>query len=275
MPMASLPHPRKLALFAALSLADLALTWFLLQRAAGRAYESNPVAAWWLSSFGRPGLVGFKLAGVGVVVGLVLLLSRHRPRAAGRVLAFGRSALSAVVLYSGCLVRDVAAERRELAATEAEGKRLETRLHDVSRCLDVKRRLAAEVIAGRLTLLEAAAHFHDLNRDWPASKWEQFRQHWPGRSDDERHCREVISYVRSELQNLRRADLGPVACLEDELREYLDRGELCLPESVTPAPAGEAEPPVLVGEKFVEPGNDWAGRGQGDEVIYSGGHGGR
>ena len=36
-------HPRKLFLFAALSLADLALTWFLLERRGGGAYEQNPV----------------------------------------------------------------------------------------------------------------------------------------------------------------------------------------------------------------------------------------
>jgi hypothetical protein len=108
--MSGLVCGRKLFLFAALSLADLALTSLLLQRAEGRAWESNPIAAWWLNRFGWPGLAGFKLATVLVVLSLVLVVSRHRPRSGERLLGFGCSTLLAVVLYSGFLVYGLEAE---------------------------------------------------------------------------------------------------------------------------------------------------------------------
>src|SRR5262245_42806460 len=47
-----LPHPRKLLLFALLSVADLTLTWALIQYGRGQFYEGNPVAAWFLRSGG-------------------------------------------------------------------------------------------------------------------------------------------------------------------------------------------------------------------------------
>src|SRR5262249_41553021 len=55
-----IPHCRKLLLFLLLSLTDLWLTWFLVQRSDGAVYEGNPVAAWWLSRYGLPGLALFK-----------------------------------------------------------------------------------------------------------------------------------------------------------------------------------------------------------------------
>ena len=239
--MATLTHPRKLALFAALSLADFALTRFLLERGGGAAYESNPVAAWWLTTFGWAGLAGFKLALVGLVVGLALVVSRYRPRAGGRVLAFGCSALLGVVLYSGFLVRGLAAEAGAPAAAEseraaeAEGERLEALSRGARRRLDAKAGVILEVLQGRLTLPEAAARFRDLNDQLPAFNWEQFRQAYPGRSDDERHCQQVIQFVRNEVQARGAADLAPVARLEAELHERLDRGDLRLPER-GPAP---------------------------------------
>jgi hypothetical protein len=89
---------RGLLLFTALSLADLTLTWFLLERSRGCVYESNPAASWCLARFGLGGLAGFKGGVVLTVAALVLLVARHRPRAARRVLAFASSTLLAVVL---------------------------------------------------------------------------------------------------------------------------------------------------------------------------------
>ena len=240
--MASLTHSRKLALFATLSLADLALTRFLLERGGGAAYESNPVAAWWLATFGWAGLAGFKLALVGLVVGLALVVSRYRPRAGGRLLAFGCSALLAVVLYSGFLVRGLAAEAGAPAAAseraaEAEREKLDALLHGVARRVDAKEQVAQEVAEGRLTLAEAAARFRDMNQQLPAFAWDTFRQAYPGRSDDERHCRQVIEFVRAQVQALSMADRAVAGRLEAELQEHLDRGDLRLPE---PVPADRA-----------------------------------
>jgi hypothetical protein len=242
--MVTLSHPRKLALFAALNLADLALTWHLVGRGGGAAYESNPVAAWWLVSFGWAGLAGFKLAAVGVVAALALVVSRSRPRVGGRLLAFGCSALLGVVLYSGFLVHGLAAEASAPAAAEpartaeTESEKLDSQLQEVSRRLYGKEHVAAEVARGRLTLLEAAARFRDLNAELPGFQREQFRSVYPGRSDDERHCWQVIRFVRTELQDVPNAVPRVVGRLEAELQARVDRGDLRLPEPVPAAQAG-------------------------------------
>ena len=97
-------HPRKLFLFTSLNLADLFLTYQLLENGEGRVYESNPIAEAWLARYGWAGLVVFKLAGVLLVTGLCLFISLHRPRASGLVLVFSCTVLTAVVLYSCCLL---------------------------------------------------------------------------------------------------------------------------------------------------------------------------
>jgi hypothetical protein len=97
------PHLRKIALFVVLSMTDLYLTWRLLVDSHGKVYESNPVANWWLTSFGWPGLVCYKLFLVCFIVSVVLLISRFRPHSGGRFLGFACAVLTAVVLYSGSL----------------------------------------------------------------------------------------------------------------------------------------------------------------------------
>jgi hypothetical protein len=93
-----------ISLFIALSMADLALTGELLQRSQGAIYESNPVANWWLKSYGWPGLVGFKLIIVMFIVSLVVAISRLRPATGGRFLGFACIALTVVIIYSSNLL---------------------------------------------------------------------------------------------------------------------------------------------------------------------------
>src|SRR5262249_33959242 len=95
----------KLALFVALSVLDLVLTWYLLRGRPGRFYEGNPVAGWWLASFGWVGLAGFKVAVVLVALGAIAAVARARPRAAGWLLSFACLATAAVVTYSCCLLK--------------------------------------------------------------------------------------------------------------------------------------------------------------------------
>src|SRR5438552_959845 len=93
-------HSGKLLVFAALSFADFMLTAHLLQRNGGHVYEGNPIASAWLNSYGWAGLAMFKSLMVLLVVGLCLVISRHRPRVGGRVLQLGCFVTGGVVLYS-------------------------------------------------------------------------------------------------------------------------------------------------------------------------------
>jgi hypothetical protein len=160
--MSGLPCCRKPFLFAGLSLIDLTLTWIILWRAEGFACESNPVAAWWLDRFGWPGLAGFKVAIVLLVVTLTSVVSRHHPRAGTRLLTFGCCALLAVVQYSAALVLRAEAEADSAAAAKIRYCRGSMR--DVERVLVRKRaydrllvRLTEDLAEHRRSLVEAVA----------------------------------------------------------------------------------------------------------------------
>lgn len=101
-----------------------------------------------------------------------------------------------------------------------------------------KLRLANRAADGGLSLPDAAARFRRLDRASPRFHWEEFRHAYPGRSDDERHCREVISFVRAALIN-RPDRQGDVARLQAELEGALrTRGAFTLP--ACPEAAGGA-----------------------------------
>jgi hypothetical protein len=159
--MPALAHPRKLSLFALLSLADLALTCFLLGRPGGGAYEWNPVASWWLIRFGWAGLAGFKLGILLLIAALILVVSRSRPRAAGRLLTFGCVALLAVVVYSGSLVRGVRAQSAQYEQIQGERRELDRGLTGRIEFSILLERLRSELTAGRCDLAEAVETLAD------------------------------------------------------------------------------------------------------------------
>jgi hypothetical protein len=160
--MIALIHPRRLLLFLLLSLSDLLLTWLLVERGGGAVYESNPVADWWLGSYGWAGLAAFKLLTVLVVVGLTVLVSRARPRSGGLILSVACSVLALVVGYSCYLVgggaraadepdpAQFARLRAEEASLDAEWQKSE----EYRATLD---QLSADLAAGRCSLTEATA----------------------------------------------------------------------------------------------------------------------
>ena len=90
-------------LFAALSLADLILTFELLYQGGG-VIEGNPVANALLMHYGQAGMVAFKLADVVLVGWLSLLLGLSRPDAARRLLSAGCAIVGLVTLYSSWLI---------------------------------------------------------------------------------------------------------------------------------------------------------------------------
>ena len=96
----------------------------------GAVHESNPVAAWWLGHYGWLGLAGFKAATMAVAAGLGVVIFFRRPVTGHRVLAFGCTALAAVVLYSGYLCDGLHRRPGDLDSAEA------ARLQETSERLD-------------------------------------------------------------------------------------------------------------------------------------------
>jgi hypothetical protein len=129
---------------------------------------------------------------------------------------------------------------------DAEQARLEfeQRAPALHRRMQRKQRVVQAVLAGRVTLLEAAAYFRALDREGPSYNWDYFRARWPGDSDDERHCHQVLDFVYLQMGGSNGSPAEPVNCMAEaartklraELDEHLRRGQLRLPE-VTEFPA--------------------------------------
>lgn len=121
-------------------------------------------------------------------------------------------------------LRDLQSERRRSNELDAQRER-------ILRWQEQMGEVVRAVIASRITLLEAAARFRELDRQLPEFNWEMFRQAYPGSSDAERHCRHVIASAEAELCRRPQEAAGVVARLEAELQEHLKRdGAICLPD---------------------------------------------
>jgi hypothetical protein len=121
--------------------------------------------------------------------------------------------------------------RRQMEAERQRAALLDRRTEVVRRRLDAKNEIVGQLVDGRLTLAEAAAWFKALNEspaDCPAVPHGEF----PGASEGERLCRQVMSWVRADLsrQSASQAEAMSVR-LEEELRTLLGRdGTVHLPQ---------------------------------------------
>ena len=113
----------------------------------------------------------------------------------GALLYFGGMGFAILVHECG-EVPEMLAQLQEERDRTAELERLEKRLF---RRIDGKNQAMAELLGGRLTLVEAAARFRDLEEtlgDTPASAWRP----QCAATDGERLCREVIHWVYARFR---------------------------------------------------------------------------
>jgi hypothetical protein len=138
------------------------------------------------------------------------------------------SSLGLILLRTDPTVEQRPASAAESICDSQRAENLEGQKRAAFHRLEAKRRIAHDLIAQRLTLLQAAELFLDLNELNPDFHWEGFRNLHPEMSDDERCCRQVIAIVRWEL--LADPDQGKavVKRLEAELQAHLRGGALRL-----------------------------------------------
>jgi hypothetical protein len=220
-----------LFLFAALSVADLALTWALLKRAPGCAHEANPIASWFLAHFGMLGLAGFKASVVVLVAALLLFVGRHRPQTARRIIVFGCGTLLAVVLYSGVLVYRVEAVAPALKLALESERNLERTAHHLRAYIVLRDRLRDDLVARRCTLAEAvnrlAASAHVQRPQWLGEAQRQCPPGWGRRECLADHL------VAQALRSRHQAAGAPGS---DQLaRELNAQLQSCLSRGVPPA----------------------------------------
>jgi hypothetical protein len=88
----------------------------------------------------------------------------------------------------------------------------------------VREELVEQVLAGRLTMWQAAARFRAADATLPPVQQTSHRSAFRGETEDERYCREVIFRVESALEwQPRRATAVTPARLTEELERVLKR----------------------------------------------------
>lgn len=107
---------------------------------------------------------------------------------------------------------------------------LEKAIRLANQCTQERARVVLLVSQGRMSLLEAAARWADLNRR-PWYDMRLFQEAHPGASDEEKYCRGMIEMVANLLAEQDPCQAEAVrAQLEHELDDHLRRGPLTLPE---------------------------------------------
>jgi hypothetical protein len=182
-------HLPKLALYAALSIADLLMTRELLQAGDGNVYEGNPFAEAWQASFGLLGLSAYKAVAMLLATGCILYVSLHRPRLGGRLLVFACGATAAVVCYSCYLAHHIdpstALTQDDAWSTRSRGQWLDQEMARQKSYEALLGQLSEDLIDRRCTLTEAVALLSESEKARDPRWLEVLHRTWPGRSDAE------------------------------------------------------------------------------------------
>jgi hypothetical protein len=95
--------------------------------------------------------------------------------------------------------------------------------------MEARDRLVEALLADRLTLLQAAAGFRDLDQGSPEFNLGRFRQKASGQTDEERYCRLVILWAEAQHVDSPERAARVAARLGEELKAHLRDGTIHLP----------------------------------------------
>ena len=135
---------------------------------------------------------------------------------------------SAAIVFAGVIaVHSAVRPVEKPAAGSAEVRPADPQSQMITARTTAKAAIAGELIAGRRSLLEAAAAFRDLGLQGPP---DHVRDAFPlAASEDEAYCRSVLVYIDALATQDQGDDL---ACsLEAELYDRLRDGTLRLPDA--------------------------------------------
>jgi hypothetical protein len=124
------------------------------------------------------------------------------------------------------------AEARQVSERERQRlQQLESKDGVAVRRMELKNVVVRQLIAGDLTLAEAAAWFKYVN-ERPRGGEDRYRERFPAATAEEAACRQVISWVRAELHATAPSQAEAlVRRLEAELQGHLEcEGKVELPD---------------------------------------------
>jgi hypothetical protein len=124
-------------------------------------------------------------------------------------------------------VRNLPEFRADLDQELAFGRRLEEERAAVLARTQAKRQLLQELIDRRLTLVETARQYRDLDSQFGNSQAERLAVVWPGSCQLERYCHQIIQVAHWELSERPDEAAAVVARLKAELQTATESGVFC------------------------------------------------
>ena len=111
------------------------------------------------------------------------------------------------------------------ARTSQRRETLDRQSEIVQHRISAKQEVIGDLVAGRISFLQAARRFKDLN-ETPITCQDNYRSRFPGRSDGEKVCRQVLAWLEGELRGLSPSQAASLRCTcEEELEENLRRND--------------------------------------------------
>jgi hypothetical protein len=137
------------------------------------------------------------------------------------VLSFGTlAALGGLAVWLGLESVGIGDSLRDLEQARQHGAQLEDFRRNTLSRLQARAVIVRAVVAGRMSLREAAARFRDIDATMPADFRDHGRSDYSGATEEERLCRKVIhSVVAQQDDPCLAAALG--ARLDEELQQLL------------------------------------------------------
>jgi hypothetical protein len=117
-----------------------------------------------------------------------------------------------------------------MVADDESAEQLEMQRQMVLARLQLKRQIVEDLCAEKLSLLEAAARFRDLDKILPDRFPSHFARYFPCGSDEECYCLRVIMATQAQLASLNKPYAALIVRLRAELEQKLATGNLQLPE---------------------------------------------
>lgn len=147
---------------------------------------------------------------------------------ASLVLAAMAAGICGVGLAQRNLLADIGSEffdsqglRQRIREESQLGQDLDRRFQAVMACNLGKTEAVEELLSNQISLAQAAARFQILDLGRAYRHEAMFRETFPGTTEEERYCRQVIAFVNGRRSESPEATFRNVARLKAELRSHI------------------------------------------------------
>lgn len=209
-------HSPLFKLFVVLSLADFGLTTWLLMAHPEWVVESNPVANWWLTTFGLAGMAGFKIGTVGLVGFICYSLKKTRPHLAQSVLGVACLTVLTVVGYSVFLGKDLVNQTNQMLTLEKQDQELDLKRLKLQEYTKLAEELCMELATDKTTLRQAVSYLVQTEFAQDPAWMEQMKKVFNSKSIEVCVAKNLIERFRYTFNS---QDGQIVEKLEDQLRK--------------------------------------------------------